>query len=51
MVDYLAKWLATMAKLLDNSMPAMVALYDVILHSEGGWQKGHGKTLLFNIPC
>ena len=47
--DYLAKRLAIVAALVDKSMPAVAALYDTILHSEGGRQRGPGKTLLFYL--
>ena len=47
--SYLAKWLATVAALVVKSMPALVALYDAILHGKEGRQRGTGKTLLFDI--
>ena len=34
--SYLAKWLATVAALVDKSIPALVALYDAILHGKEG---------------
>ena len=46
---YLAKWLATMAALLDKSMHEVVALFHAIPHGEGGRQIELGKTLLFDI--
>ena len=30
---------------------AVLALYDTILYSEGGWQRGPRKTLLFHVYC
>ena len=47
--SYLAKWLATVAALVDKSIPALVALYDAILHGKEGRQRGPGKTFLFDI--
>ena len=47
--DYFAKKLATVATLVDKSMPTVAAPFDAIPHGEGGRQKGPGKTFLFNI--
>ena len=47
--NYLAKWLATMAMLVDKSTPTVAALFDAILHGKGGRQRVPGKTLLFDI--
>ena len=49
MGNYLAKWLATIAMLVDKSMPIAAALFDAILRGEGGKRRGLGKTLLFNV--
>ena len=46
--DYLAKWLATIAALVDKSMPVAAALFDAIPRGEGGRQRGLSKTLLFD---
>ena len=35
--------------LVDKSMPAVVAHYNMIPPGEGGGQRGPGKTLLFDI--
>ena len=47
--NYLAKWLATIALLVDKSIPIVAALYYVILHSEGGRQRGPSRTRLFDF--
>ena len=47
--NYLAKRLATIAALVDKSMPIVAALFDAISQGEGGRQRGPGKTLLFDI--
>ena len=49
MGDYLAKRLATIATLVDKSMPAVVALFEAIPQGERGRQRGPGKTLFFDI--
>ena len=48
---YFAKWLATVAMLVDKSTPTMAALYDAIPCGEGGRWRRPGKTLLFDIIC
>ena len=47
--DQLAKRLATIAALVDQSLPAVVALFDAIPYSEGGRWRGPGRTLLFDV--
>ena len=47
--NYFAEWLATVATLVDNSMPAVMALYDAILCGKGGRWRGSAKTTLFDI--
>ena len=49
MGDYLAKWLATTAVLVDKSMPIAAALFDAIPRGEGGRQRGPSKTLLYDV--
>ena len=49
MGDYLAEWLATIATLVDKSMPIVATLFDAMPKGEGGRRRGLGKTLLFNI--
>ena len=49
MGNYLAKWLATIAVLVDRSMPIAATLFDAIPRGEGGRQRGLGKTLLFDV--
>ena len=49
MGDYLAKWLATIAAVVDKSMPIAAALFDAIPQGKGGRWRGLGKTLLFDI--
>ena len=49
MGDYLAKRLATIAALVDKSMPIVAALFDAIPRGEGGRRRGPGKTLLFDV--
>ena len=49
MGDYLAKQLATIAALVNKSMPIAAALFDAIPQGEGGRWRGPGKTLLFNV--
>ena len=51
MGNYLAAQLATIAALLDKSMPIVAALFDAIPRGEGGRQRGLGKILLFNVTC
>ena len=41
--------MATAAVLVDKTMPTVAALFDIILHGEGGRQREPGKTLLFDI--
>ena len=48
---YLAKQLATVAMLLDKSMPTLAAIFYTIPHGEGGRWRGLRKTLLFDIIC
>ena len=38
-----------MAILVDKSTPTVVALYNAMLYSDGGRQRGPGKTLLLDI--
>ena len=45
----MAKWLATIAVLVDKSTPIVAALFDAIPRGKGGRWRGPGKTLLFNI--
>ena len=45
----LAKWLATVAMLVDKSMLVVAALYNAIPYRERGTQIGPWKTLLFDI--
>ena len=47
--NYLAERLATIAVLMDKSMPIAAALFNAISQGEGGRQRGLGKTLLFDI--
>ena len=47
--NYLAKWLATIAVLVDKSTPIVAALFDAIPRGEGGRWRGPGKTLLFDV--
>ena len=47
----MAKWLATIAVLVDESMPVVAALFDAIPRGEAGRQRGPGKTLLFDVAC
>ena len=49
MGDYLAKWLATIAALVDKSTPIAAALFDAIPRGKGGRQRGPSKTLLFDV--
>ena len=53
--DYLSKQLVTVVVLVDKSMPTVTALYDTILHGEGGRWRGLGKTsclvLLVGLPA
>ena len=49
--DYLAKWLATMAMLVEKSTPAVVALFYAIPLGKEGRRRELGKTLLFSIAC
>ena len=46
---YLTKQLATIATLMDKSMRAVLALYDGILHHEGGGHREPRKALWFDI--
>ena len=47
--DYLAERLATIAALVDKSLPIVAALFDAITRGERGKRRGPGKTLLFNV--
>ena len=47
--DYLAKWLATTAVLVDKSTPIAAALFDAIPRGEGGKRRGPSRTLLFDV--
>ena len=49
--DYLAERLASMAVLVDKSIPTVVALFDAIPYGKGGRWRGLGKTLLFDVAC
>ena len=49
-VKYLAKWFTTMAKLMYQSTTAVVALYDTILHGEGGGLRGCGMASCLTLP-
>ena len=49
--DYLTKRLATMAALVDKSMPPVAAFFDTSPCGKGGRQRELGKTLLFDITC
>ena len=49
MGDYLAEQLATIAALVDKSMPVAAALFDAIPQGEGGRQRGLGKILLCSM--
>ena len=49
MGDYLAEHLATIAALVDKSMPIAAALFDAIPRGKGGKRRGPSRTLLFNI--
>ena len=49
--DYLTKWLATVAMLVDMSTPAVVTLYDNIPLGKKGRLRGSGEILLFDIIC
>ena len=49
MGDYLAKWLATIAVLVDKSTPIASALFDAIPRGEGGKRRGLSRTLLFDV--
>ena len=49
--DYLTKWLATIAALVEKSMPTVVALYNAIPHGKAGRWREPGKTPLFDIFC
>ena len=49
--NYLAKQLATMAKLVDKSLPIVVAPYDAISRGKGGRWRETEKTLLFDTTC
>ena len=49
MGNYLAKQLATIAMLVDKSMPIPAALFDAIPRGEGGKQRGPSRTLLFDV--
>ena len=49
--NYFAKWLATIAALVDKNMPIVVSLYEAILCGQKDRQRGLEKTLLFNITC
>ena len=47
----MAKWLATIAELVDKSTPVAAAVFDAIPRGKGGRQRGLGKTLLFYVTC
>ena len=49
MGDYLAKWLTTIAVLVDKSTSVVAALFYAIPKGEGGRQRGLSKTLLFDV--
>ena len=49
MGNYLAEWLATIAVLVDKSMPIVAALFDAIPRGEGGKWRGPSRTLLFDV--
>ena len=49
MGNYVAKWLTTIAALVDKSTPIVAALFDAILRGEVGRQRGLSKTLLFDV--
>ena len=49
MGNYLAERLATIAVLVDKSMPTVAALFEAIPWGEGGRWRGLSKTLLFDI--
>ena len=49
MGNYLAKWLATIAALVDKSTLIVVALFDAIPRGKRGRRRGLGKTLFFNV--
>ena len=49
MGDYLAEKLATIAMLVDKSMPVVAALLDAIPRGEKRRRRGPGKTLLFIV--
>ena len=47
--DYFAKWLTTVAVLVDKSLHTVAALYEAIPCGEGGRWRELGKILLFDI--
>ena len=47
----MAKWLATIAELVDKSTPIAATLFDAIPLGKGGRQRGLGKILLFYVTC
>ena len=49
MGDYLAKWLATIAALVDKSTPIAATLFNAIPRGEQGKQRGWSRTLLFDV--
>ena len=49
--NYLAERLATIAMLVDKSMPIVAALFYTIPQGKGGRHRGLGKTLLCDIAC
>ena len=49
MGNYLSKWLATIAVLVDKSTPVVAALFDAIPRGEGGRRRGPSKTLLCDV--
>ena len=49
MGNYLAKQLATVAALVDNSTPIAAALFDAIPGGKGGKWRGPSRTLLFDV--
>ena len=48
---YLAKWLATIAALVDKSTPIVETLFDAIPRGEGEKWRGPSRALLFDIAC
>ena len=44
----MAKWLTTIAMLVDKSIPIAAALFDAIPRGKGGKQRGLSRTILFD---